>query len=200
MPFNQAQLLAEFPDNAIGAITPQNVRDFISAVPLLINNLADLNAGTARTNLGLGSAAVANTTAFDAAGTAGTVQGNLTTHTSNTSNPHATTAAQVGAYTTGQVNTALAGYLPLAGGTVSGNLSVNDNLNALSNLNFDSGDNAFIRTDGSQGMTITAVNAISLNVGTSLNINGQPGESTSFTTNDSRTATFVNGLLVSVAS
>lgn len=33
----------------------------------------------------------------------------LTTHTSNTSNPHSVTAAQVGAYTTSQVDTALAG-------------------------------------------------------------------------------------------
>jgi lysophospholipase L1-like esterase len=33
----------------------------------------------------------------DASGAAATVQGNLTTHTSNTSNPHATTAAQTGA-------------------------------------------------------------------------------------------------------
>jgi hypothetical protein len=203
-PFNQSQLIAEFPDNSTGAITPQNVRDLIQSVPLLTNNLSDVNAGTARTNLGLGSAATAAATAFDAAGAAtsaaGTVQANLTTHTSNTSNPHAVTAAQVGAYTTGQVNTALADYLPLAGGVISGNLSVNGTLGAMSNLNFDGGANAFIRSDGDNGMTITATNTIALNVGTALTINGQAGESTSFATSDGRTAIFVNGLLISVAS
>lgn len=35
--------------------------------------------------------------------------GNIQTHISSTSNPHSTTAAQVGAYTTGQVDTALSG-------------------------------------------------------------------------------------------
>lgn len=44
---------------------------------LASNNLSDLsNVGTARTNLGLGTAAVANTTAFDAAGAATTAQAN----------------------------------------------------------------------------------------------------------------------------
>jgi len=44
----------------------------------------------------LGTAAAQNTTAFDASGAAATVQSNLNTHTSNTSNPHATTITQLG--------------------------------------------------------------------------------------------------------
>lgn len=42
------------------------------------------------------------------AATAAPISSALTTHTTNTSNPHATTAAQVGAYTTAETDTALA--------------------------------------------------------------------------------------------
>jgi hypothetical protein len=45
---------------------------------------------------------------FDSSGAASAVQTNLSAHTSNTSNPHSTTAAQVGAYTTGSTDTLLA--------------------------------------------------------------------------------------------
>jgi hypothetical protein len=44
----------------------------------------------------LGTAAFAATSDFDAVGAAATVASNLTTHTSNTSNPHSVTKAQVG--------------------------------------------------------------------------------------------------------
>jgi hypothetical protein len=61
------------------------------------NNLSDLNnVVTARTNLGLGTAALNNTGDFDASGAASTVQTNLNTHTGNTSNPHSVTKTQVG--------------------------------------------------------------------------------------------------------
>lgn len=61
---------------------------------------------------GLGSAAYTNSGAYDAAGAASGVQGNLNSHTSNKSNPHGVTAAQVGA-------------LPTAGGTMTGPLLIN---------------------------------------------------------------------------
>lgn len=58
---------------------------------LSANNLSDVSDPAAsRTNLGLGTAAVANTTAFEAADPA------IQAHLANTSNPHSVTAAQVG--------------------------------------------------------------------------------------------------------
>lgn len=65
---------------------------------LAANNLSDLaNAATARTNLGLGTAAVADSTAFEAADPA------IQNHLASTANPHGVTAAQVG-NTTAQWN------------------------------------------------------------------------------------------------
>lgn len=46
--------------------------------------------------LGLGTASTHAASDFDTAGAASTVQGNLNTHTGNTSNPHSVTKAQVG--------------------------------------------------------------------------------------------------------
>lgn len=62
------------------------------------SNLADLSdAAAARSNLGLGSAAVEDVSAFDAAGSAAAVAGDLLSHEQDTNNPHAVTYAQVGA-------------------------------------------------------------------------------------------------------
>src|SRR5690606_3608942 len=62
------------------------------------SNLSDLNnAATARSNLGLGSAAVEDVSAFDAAGSAAAVAGDLLSHEQDTNNPHAVTYSQVGA-------------------------------------------------------------------------------------------------------
>lgn len=71
------------------------------------NNLADLSdAATARSNLGLGSAAVEDVSAFDAAGSAAAVAGDLLSHEQDTNNPHAVTYAQVGADPVGSAATA----------------------------------------------------------------------------------------------
>ena len=52
----------------------------------------------------------------------------LTAHVNDKNNPHNTTAAQVGAYTTAQVNTLLAGYLPVGGTAVNSNLLQGNNV------------------------------------------------------------------------
>lgn len=63
----------------------------------IANNLSDLSSvPTARTNLGLGTAAVQNTSAFDPAGAAAAVQGNLDSHEADFANPHAVTKSQIG--------------------------------------------------------------------------------------------------------
>lgn len=59
-------------------------------------NAQELTASSARLLLGLGSAALAATDDFDAAGAAAAVNATLSSHTSNTSNPHSVTKSQVG--------------------------------------------------------------------------------------------------------
>ena len=64
-----------------------------------------------------------------------TVSTNLNSHISNKSNPHSVTAAQVGAYTKAEVDNIVDDYLPLTGGTITGNLTVNGNLSTNTSLN-----------------------------------------------------------------
>lgn len=59
------------------------------------NNLSDVTASTARMNLGLGTAATHDSTDFDAAGSASTVNTALTTHEASTA-AHGATGAVVG--------------------------------------------------------------------------------------------------------
>ncbi len=81
--------------------TEASARSSGDALALKIaSNLSDLNnAATARSNLGLGTAAVTASTAYATAAqgaTADSTASALTSHTGNTSNPHAVTKAQVG--------------------------------------------------------------------------------------------------------
>jgi hypothetical protein len=81
------------------------------------NNLSDItNKAAARDNLGLGSAATNNASAFDPAGSAGAVGSTLSAHTANLNNPHQVTAAQIGAL-----------------GTNAGALTAANNLSDLAN-------------------------------------------------------------------
>lgn len=59
----------------------------------------------------------------------------LTSHTSNKSNPHGVTASQINAYTKEEVNAKIDDYLPLTGGTITGNLVVNGTLSTNTSLN-----------------------------------------------------------------
>jgi hypothetical protein len=64
---------------------------------LAANDLSDVASVTqSRTNLGLGSAALADTGDFDALGSAAVVASDLATHEADTANPHSVTKAQVG--------------------------------------------------------------------------------------------------------
>jgi len=94
------------------------------------NNLSDLpDKVAARANLGLGSAAISDASAFDQAGAAGTVNTALSTHMGDHNNPHQVTASQVGALTpngdgsqlTG-IAAAQVGALSTNGGVVNGPL------------------------------------------------------------------------------
>lgn len=59
----------------------------------------------------------------------------LTSHTSNKSNPHGVTASQINAYTKEEVNAKIDDYLPLTGGTITGNLIVSGTLSTNNSLN-----------------------------------------------------------------
>jgi hypothetical protein len=97
------------------------------------NNLSDLNNNaTARSYLGLGSAATRDVSVFDAAGSAGAVSSTLSAHTANLNNPHQVTASQAGALTpTGSgaqltgITAAQVGALSTNGGVVNGEVNFN---------------------------------------------------------------------------
>ena len=66
------------------------------------------------------------------------VSTNLNSHISNKSNPHSVTASQINAYTKEEVNAKIDDYLPLTGGTITGNLIVNGTLSTKTSLNIGS--------------------------------------------------------------
>jgi len=106
-PSSDGSQLTNITASQVGALST-NAGALIAA-----NHLSELSAtaATARSNLGLGSAATSDTSAFDPAGAATTVSNTLSTHASSASNPHQVTAAQVGALSTN-------------GGTANGAISV----------------------------------------------------------------------------
>lgn len=100
-------------DVSDGSMAPSGTDKRISGSALLAGllrasaDLSDLSdAPAARTNLGLGSASVADSGAFDAAGSAAAVQTGLDAHEADTANPHGVSAAQVGAYSKAEADSA----------------------------------------------------------------------------------------------
>jgi hypothetical protein len=64
----------------------------------------------------------------------------LDSHLGDTDNPHSVDASQVGAYTSDEVDSIVSGYLPLAGGTMSGTLDLDGyNVNNAGILTIDTG-------------------------------------------------------------
>ena len=123
-PLNNAELIASFPANTSGEITPQNMQDLVNSVPLLVNNLSDLpSVSTARANLGLGTAATQASSAFDAAGSASTAQAASLQKSQN--------LADLASVSTARTNLQL-GTAALANtGTSSGNVPVLDGTGKL---------------------------------------------------------------------
>ncbi|MBI2442152.1 MAG: hypothetical protein HYV35_12375 [Lentisphaerae bacterium] len=102
---------------------------------MVSNNLSEISSeadkAAARTNLGLGSAATSDTTAFDPAGAAAAVEAALSTHVADQNNPHQVTAVQVGALTPTGDGSGLTG---LTASQVAGALIASNNLSDVADL------------------------------------------------------------------
>lgn len=110
------------------------------------NNLSDLaSAATARTNLGLGTAAITDSTAYDSAGAAAAVSGTLSTHVADQAAHGATsanTASKIvardssGNFSAGTITGALSGNATTAttAGTISGSITESQVTNLVSDL------------------------------------------------------------------
>jgi len=145
-------------DTSLGAISAlittannaiSSLNTAINGALLAAHNLSDVaNAATARSNLGLLSAATHASTDFDAAGSAATVNTALTSHTSNVSNPHSTTAAQVGAPPTSRT-ISTSGSLS-GGGDLSANRTIAVTIPTPLRVTFDGGGSAITTGSGTK--------------------------------------------------
>lgn len=124
-------------EGELKASIDQEVSDRTSAITSLSQTLTS-SINSVNSTL---SKAIADE-ATRAKGVEGTLSGNisslsstLTSHISNKSNPHGVTASQINAYTKEEVNTKINNYLPLTGGTITGNLIVNGTFSTKTSLN-----------------------------------------------------------------
>lgn len=127
------------------------------------------------------------------------------THTSNTSNPHNTTAGQVGAYTTSQVDTLLSGKQDALGFTPENisNKSTDTSLGTSDTLYpTQNAVKAYVDAHASSGSSYTtnAINSGSVDASGNCNILSYSGNTVSFDTTPSVIMTDWNGTSTSLSS
>lgn len=112
----------------LGGVMRTDWPSVVTGALMSANNLSDIpDKAAARANLGLGTAAVRDESAFDSAGAANVVSNVLSLHAADLNNPHHVSAGQVGALTpTGDgsqltgITASQVGALSTTGGVVNG--------------------------------------------------------------------------------